>query len=80
MRSMGRLKIRIRIIRKARDDGDVYGVSRTAEENSLVNMEFYEAAVGLEPAKIGLAGQRLNHFGIATLSQLSPYCKGRARR
>jgi hypothetical protein len=39
-----------------------------------------EVAVELEPTKIGFAGQRLDHFGIATLSQLSPYCKGRARR
>jgi hypothetical protein len=25
-----------------------------------------EVAVGLEPTKIGFAGQRLDHFGIAT--------------
>jgi hypothetical protein len=38
-----------------------------------------EVAVGLEPTKFGFAGQRLD-FGISTLSQLSPYCKGRAMR
>jgi hypothetical protein len=27
---------------------------------------FMEVAVGLEPTKIGFAGQRLDHFGIAT--------------
>ena len=28
-----------------------------------------EVAVGLEPTKTGFAGQRLDHFGIATCAQ-----------
>ena len=31
-----------------------------------------EVAVGLEPTKTGFAGQRLDHFGIATLEILYP--------
>ena len=31
-----------------------------------------EVAVGLEPTKTGFAGQRLDHFGIATLENLHP--------
>jgi hypothetical protein len=31
-----------------------------------------EAAVGLEPTKIGFAGQRLDHFGIAASEKLYP--------
>jgi hypothetical protein len=31
-----------------------------------------EVAVGLEPTKTGFAGQRLDHFGIATLENLYP--------
>jgi hypothetical protein len=32
-----------------------------------------EVAVGLEPTKTGFAGQRLDHFGIATPENLYPY-------
>jgi hypothetical protein len=31
-----------------------------------------EVAVGLEPTKTGFAGQRLDHFGIATFENLYP--------
>ena len=31
-----------------------------------------EVAVGLEPTKIGFAGQRLDHFGIATPEKSVP--------
>jgi hypothetical protein len=31
-----------------------------------------EAAVGLEPTKIGFAGQRLDHFGIAASEKSVP--------
>ena len=31
-----------------------------------------EVAVGLEPTKTGFAGQRLDHFGIATWENLYP--------
>ena len=34
--------------------------------------EKMEVAVGLEPTKIGFAGQRLDHFGIATSEKSVP--------
>ena len=33
---------------------------------------YMEVAVGLEPTKIGFAGQRLDHFGIATPGKSVP--------
>jgi hypothetical protein len=35
-------------------------------ESYIALQKKLEVAVGLEPTKIGFAGQRLDHFGIAT--------------